>query len=148
MKRILIASALSLTLIAAASAQDAGLNASTPAPTRAIQRIERRLNVTDAERTQIKAILQQERPALTQLHTQREAERAEMAQLATFNDAQTRAILARYAQTNADVAVEAEKLRLELRAVLTPEQQQRLEQLRKRFGATVDDRLSTLGDNL
>jgi protein CpxP len=147
MKRILIASALSLTLIAAASAQDAGLNAN-PSPGRAIQRIERRLNVTDAQRTQIKAILQQERPTLQQLHSQRTTERAELAQLTSFNEPQTRAIVARYAQTNADVAVEAEKLRIELRAVLTPEQQQKLEQLRKRFGATVADRLSTLGDNL
>jgi protein CpxP len=148
MKRILIASALSLTLIAAASAQDAGLNASTPAPTRAIQRIERRLNVTDAERTQIKAILQQERPALTQLHTQRAAERAEMAQLATFDEAHARAIAAKYAQTDADAAVEREKLRSELFAVLTPAQQQRVQQLRARLWAAIDDRLPTLGDNL
>jgi protein CpxP len=145
MKRIVLSTVLSLAFSTAAFAQDA------PNSTRAIpalHRIEQRLHVTDEQRAQIKTILEQERPTLTQLHTQREAERAEMAQLATFDEAHVRAIAARYAQTETDALVEREKLRSGLFAVLTPAQQLRIQKLRSRLRAAIDARLTTAGDNL
>ena len=136
---------LAATVSVAASAQDA------PAArdgARMIQRIEARLGVTPEQIVQVKAILQQERPALEAIHVQLAAEHAELGKLTTFNAAETAAIVAKYADANTAAVVEREKLRFELVAILTPAQQQKLEQLRARFGAAVDERLQTLGDNL
>jgi Spy/CpxP family protein refolding chaperone len=145
-RRILTLSLLfAATLSAAAAAQDVP---SSPDGSRMIRRIESRLGVTWDQRVQAKAILQQERPVLQQLHTQLEAEHAEMAQITMFNDTQVRAVAAKYAETNTDVVVERAKLRTELLAILTPAQQKKLTQLRTRVSAGMDERLLTLGDNL
>jgi Spy/CpxP family protein refolding chaperone len=145
MKRIILPAALLLAATLSASAQDATAN---PQASRMIRRVEHRLNVTDAQREQVKAILAAERPTLAQLHTQLASEHAEMAQQTTFDEARTRAIAAKYADTNTAVLVEREKLHAELFAIFTPEQQKKVEQLRARFGAAIDSRLETLGDNL
>ena len=71
-----------------------------------------------------------------------------MAQMTKYNESQARTIAAKYAEANTSAVVEREKLRVELMAILTPAQQKKLSQLRARFGAAVDDRLLTLGDNL
>ena len=147
MKRILLPALLLLAVssAAAASAQD-----STPTGNggRFIQRIEARLNLTPEQIVQAKAILQQERPTLEAIHVQLAAEHAELVKLTTFNEAQTAAIVAKYADANSAAIIEREKLRVELTAILTPAQQEKLDQLRARFGAAIDERLLTLGDNL
>jgi Spy/CpxP family protein refolding chaperone len=147
MKRTILSLSLLLaaTMSVAASAQDVP---SSPEGNRMIRRVESRLNVTWDQRVQAKAVLQQERPVLAALHTQLAAEHAEMAQLTAYNDSQARAIAAKYAETNTDAVVEREKLRVELLAILTPAQQKKLSEFRVRFGAAMDDRLLTLGDNL
>jgi Spy/CpxP family protein refolding chaperone len=147
MKRILLSSILlaAASVTAAASAQDAP---ATPNGGRIIKRIEARLNVTPEQVVQAKAILQQEKPALLAIHVQLAAEHAELVKLTTFNEAQTAAIVAKYADANTAAIIEREKLRVELTAILTPAQQQKLDQLRARFGEVIDDHLQTLGDNL
>ncbi|MGA7155727.1 MAG: Spy/CpxP family protein refolding chaperone [Acidobacteriaceae bacterium] len=147
MKRILLSFALifAAILTATASAQDA---APAPDGTRAIRRIEARLNFTWDQRVQAKAILQQERPLLQTLHSQLQAEQAEMAELTTFDDEQARAIVTKYQETNNNVLVERAKLRIELTAILTPAQQKKLAEMRARLGSGMDARLLTLGDNL
>jgi Spy/CpxP family protein refolding chaperone len=92
--------------------------------------------------------LQQERPTLESIHVQLAAEHAELAKLTTVDAAQTEAIVAKYASANTSAVVERQKLRVELTAILTPAQQQKLDQMRARFGTAVDERLETLGDNL
>jgi Spy/CpxP family protein refolding chaperone len=136
---------LAATISAAASAQDVPSN---PDGSKMIHRIESRFDFTWDQRVQAKAILRQEQPVLQQLHAQLAAERAEMAQMTTYNESQARTIAAKYAEANTSAVVEREKLRVELMAILTPAQQKKLSQLRARFGAAVDDRLLTLGDNL
>ena len=136
---------LAATMSAAASAQDVPSN---PDGSKVIHRIESRFDFTWDQRVQAKAILQQERPVLQQLHAQLAAERAEMAQMTKYNESHARTIAAKYAEANTSAVVEREKLRVELMAILTPAQQKKLSQLRARFGAAVDDRLLTLGDNL
>jgi Spy/CpxP family protein refolding chaperone len=71
-----------------------------------------------------------------------------LAKLTTFNEAETAAIVAKYADANTASIIEREKLRVELTAILTPAQQEKLDQLHARFGAMVDEQLLTLGDNL
>ena len=136
---------LAATMSAAASAQDVPSN---PDGSKVIHRIESRFDFTWDQRVQAKAILQQERPVLQQLHAQLAAERAEMAQMTKYNESQARTIAAKYAEANTSAVVEREKLRAELLAILTPAQRKKVSQLRARFGAALDDRLLTLGDNL
>jgi protein CpxP len=145
MKHIILPAILLLAASLPASAQDA---APAPATNRIVRRIEHRLKVTDAQREQVKAILQQERPTLEQIHIQLSAEHAEMAQQTTFDEARTRAIAAKYGDANTAALVEREKLRTELLAVLTPEQREKVEQLRTRFDAAIGSVLPTIGDNL
>ena len=148
MKRIILPAAILLaTVTTVAFAQDA----TTPRDgSRLIRGIEHRLNITDAQREQAKAILAAEKAALQQLHTTLAAEHAEMIAVSatTFDEARTRAIAARYADANTQAVVEREKLRTELFAILTPAQQQKVQQLRTRFADGLDARLETLGDRL
>jgi Spy/CpxP family protein refolding chaperone len=147
MKRILLPTVLlaAATVSAAASAQDTTPTANGE---RFIQRIEARLNVTPEQIAQAKAILQQEKPTLETIHVQLAAEHAELVKQTTFNEAQTAAIVAKYADANTAAIIEREKLRVELTAILTPAQQEKLDQLRAWVGAAIDERLLTLGDNL
>ena len=132
------------TLTASVSAQDA-----TPRDgARVIHRMEARLGLSAEQIAQAKAILQQERPTLESIHVQLAAEHAELAKLTTVDAAQTEAIVAKYASANTSAVVERQKLRVELTAILTPAQQQKLDEMRARFGTAVDERLETLGDNL
>jgi len=50
--------------------------------------------------------------------------------------------------TLADAIVEREKIRSEIFAVLTPDQQQKVEQMGTEVRAAVDDRIAHLGDAL
>lgn len=128
--------------------QDDPLNGRTQALI--VRTLERRLNVTDAQRTQIREILVAERPTLQSLAERAAAERgalrAEEAQ--GFDEQKVRAFAAAHQQTATDLFVEREKLRAGIVAVLTPEQRQKLDGLRAQWGSRMLDRLSTLGDQL
>jgi Spy/CpxP family protein refolding chaperone len=145
MKRFFPLLLIAASFTAGASAQD-----TTPAGNggHMIKRMEARLHVSAEQVAQAKAILQQERPALEAIHVQLAAEHAELAKLTAFNEEQAAAIVAKYADANTASIIEREKLRFELTAILTPTQQEKLDQLRERFGAAVDERLLTLGDSL
>lgn len=135
-------------IAASAVAQDAPASTTQPP---AVRRIERRLHITQAQREQVKAILKQEQPSLQQLHQTLLNERSEMvaaSQGGGFHAAAVQAVAAKYAAANAEALVEHAKMRSELVAILTPEQQQRLLRLRTRLDAFLDDRLQTLGDSL
>ncbi len=143
--------ALPALLLLASLTASAQQGANSPDAGNAIARIERRLNISSEQRVQIKSLLIEERPALQQLHTQLAAERSEIAEATAngnFDAVAVRSIAAKYAEANTDAMVEQQKLRAELLAILTPAQQQKLQKLRARFGAAVDARLQTQGDNL
>jgi Spy/CpxP family protein refolding chaperone len=132
----------------AALAQDAAAPAHNP---RALNRIEHRLNITPQQREQARAILQQEQPQLRQMRLSLVAERKEMAAASTggvFDPAAVHAIALKYADANANAAVERAKLRTELVGILTAEQKEKLQQFRTRMGAELDSHMLTLGDTL
>ncbi|ADW71066.1 Spy/CpxP family protein refolding chaperone [Granulicella tundricola] len=112
---------------------------------RVIARFESRLNITTAQREQVKAILKTEEPTILALAAQAKQEREAMTALPTYNEAQVREVAQQYAATNTNILVERTKVRLELRAVLTPQQLQQLEQFKSTFGAGSGDRV---GDRL
>jgi periplasmic protein CpxP/Spy len=140
----LLFAALGAVSIGPAYAQDAAPMGNG----RGVRLVEHRLNLTDTQRAQIKSILQQERPTIQQLAATLAQEHAELIALTTFDDQKTVAIAQKYADTHTAATVEREKVRDEICAVLTPEQQQKLQVLRSRFGTLIDQKLQTLGDNL
>jgi Spy/CpxP family protein refolding chaperone len=111
---------------------------------RMIARLEARLNITSEQRAQMKAILKAEEPTILALAAQAKQEREAMTALPAYNEAEVRAIAQEYAVTNTNIVVERAKVRLELRAVLTEQQLQQLEELKASLGGRLEERLDTL----
>jgi len=147
MKRLILSTVLFATLAATASAQQPAVPTLNP---RALRLVEHRLNITASQRESIKAIPKQEQPALESMHQSLAAERSEYAASAQSgsDEASSRAIAAKYVDANTNALVERQKLTAELFAVLTPEQREKVQQLRARFGTAIEERLQTLGDSL
>jgi Spy/CpxP family protein refolding chaperone len=113
-----------------------------------IRRIEHQLNITSGQRSQIKAILDQEKPTIQSLASRVRQQNEELAQRTTFNEADVRAFAQQHVSTMEDVLVEREKVRTELLQVLTLEQRQKLRQIRAARSADVLQRLSLLGEQI
>jgi Spy/CpxP family protein refolding chaperone len=127
-------------------------NPSTPAlNSRALNRIEGRLKVTPQQREQARAILQQERPALQQIRLNLAAERRELVALSAngdFDSVAAHAVAIKYADVNADAAVERSRLQAELTSILTPEQKEKLQHLRARIATSLGSQTPGFGDTL
>jgi protein CpxP len=113
-----------------------------------VRRIERELSLTDAQRTQIKMILQTEKPAILALAERTRQERMQLASRQTFDEAYIRSFAQQHESTAEDASVEREKVRTEILQVLTPEQQQKAEQIREDLRTRFFERLTTIGDQL
>lgn len=113
-----------------------------------IHRIEGELNITDAQRIQIKTILQTEKPMILTLAERARQERLQLASRQTFDEAYVRSFAQEHESTVEDAIVEREKVRTEILRVLTPEQQQKAEQIREDLCSRFFERLTTIGDQL
>jgi protein CpxP len=113
-----------------------------------VHRIESQLNLTDAQCMQIKTILQTEKPVLLALAERVRQERAQLTSRQTFDEAYVRSFAQQHESTMEDALVEREKVRTEILQVLTPEQQQKAEQVREDLRSRFFERLTTIGDQL
>lgn len=113
-----------------------------------IHRVERELNITDAQRMQIKTILQTEKPTILALAERARQERMQLASRQTFDEPYVRSFAQQHESTVEDALVEREKVRTEIGQVLTPEQQQKAEQIREDLRSRFFERLTTIGDQL
>lgn len=113
-----------------------------------IHRVESELNLTDAQRMQIKTILQTEKPKILALAERARQERMELASRPTFDEAYVRSFARQHESTVEAALVEREKVRTEVWQVLTPEQQQKAEQVREDLRSRFFERLATVGDQL
>lgn len=111
-----------------------------------VQRMERRLNLTDAQRDQIKTILNTERPTILALASRAQEEQKELQSRTSFDEASIREFAQQHESTIEDVLVERERVRIEIRQVLTPAQRIQLQQLRQEMASRFFARLTTLGD--
>ena len=91
----------------------------------------KQLNLTDAQQTQIKGIMADEKtkikPMMQQLRQNQQAEDANVN--GSFDENQARAFANKQAQLMTDLIVEKERMRSQVYAVLTPEQRQKALQL-------------------
>jgi Spy/CpxP family protein refolding chaperone len=91
----------------------------------------RQLDLTDQQKTQMKAIMQKEGPAMKPLFQQLHQSETQLRQFAegTYDDAKVRGAAAQQAQIQAELTVQRTKIHNELYQILTPEQQTKLKEL-------------------
>jgi periplasmic protein CpxP/Spy len=96
-----------------------------------LKHMAKELNLTDAQKTQIKTIMQAERPKIQPLMQQlRQNEQAQNAAITgDFNESQARAFAQKQTQIMNDLIVEKQRTKSQIYAVLTPEQRQKALQL-------------------
>jgi Spy/CpxP family protein refolding chaperone len=111
---------------------------------RVIARIESRLNITSEQRAQVKTILETEEPTIVILAAQAKEEREAMTALPAYDEAAVREVAQKYTATNTNIVIERAKIRLELRAVLTPQQLQQLEEFESGMDGRFDERLTMM----
>ncbi|MGZ4877851.1 MAG: Spy/CpxP family protein refolding chaperone [Candidatus Angelobacter sp.] len=96
-----------------------------------LKHMTRQLNLTEAQQTQIKGIMAEEKakimPMMQQLRQNEQAENANVN--GSFDENQARAFAGKQAQLMTDLIVEKERARSQVYAVLTPEQRQKALQL-------------------
>jgi periplasmic protein CpxP/Spy len=138
-KKFFIVTALVLALAAgltAAVTQGAGIGKGTGAHGHhdgwMLRRMTRELNLTEAQQTQIKSILQAQKAKTQPIREQLRQNRASAndgAATGTFNEAQARTLANKQAQLMSDLMVERERTKAQIFAVLTPDQRQKAQQL-------------------
>ena len=103
----------------------------------------RTLDLTDAQREQVRQLTQQHREQTRTLveraEAAREAQRQAMA-ATPFSESQVRAAMQALAEAQTDLAVQQARLQSEIHALLTTEQQQRLEKMRTEREARAKER--------
>jgi Spy/CpxP family protein refolding chaperone len=105
------------------------------------------LNLTPAQRTRIKSILQRERPALQAEFARIDQQDARLRE-GTHDEAAVRMLAQQQGAYIAEAIVEREKIRAQVFAVLTPEQRRIFNRLRGEFRSTLEYRIAHLGDQL
>ena len=90
-----------------------------------------RLNLTDAQQAQIKAVMQKEHPVLKPLFQQSHQIELQLRQLAegSYDEAKVRALATQKAQIEAELSVQETRIHNELFQVLTSEQQTQLKEM-------------------
>jgi protein CpxP len=93
------------------------------------------LDLTDAQQTQIKAIMTKEHPIMAPMMQQLAQTHSQLRQLeesGSFDEAKARSIAAQQSQTLIDLIVEKSKMKAEMVQVLTPDQKAKLQKLESR----------------
>ena len=93
------------------------------------------LDLTDAQRSEMKAILAKEKPTIRPLMQQLAQSHQQMSQLetaGTFDEAKVRSLATQQSQTMTELMVQKARIKSELMAVLTPDQKTKLATLKAR----------------
>ena len=90
-----------------------------------------KLGLTDAQRVQMKTIMEKERPAMKPLFAQNRAIEQQLHQYAegSYDEAKVRTLATQQAQIQADLTVQKTRIHNEMFQVLTPDQQAQLKEL-------------------
>jgi Spy/CpxP family protein refolding chaperone len=105
------------------------------APGARLERLAARLDMTEAQRAEVRAIFEGSRDEMVALREQMKANRTDIRELmysGDFDEAAVRRIAAEQGDLKAEMIVLRARQRAEMRAVLTDEQISQLEQMRQR----------------
>jgi Spy/CpxP family protein refolding chaperone len=120
-----------------------------PGHDRILQRIAKKLNLTDGQKSQIKAVLSGEKDTLKslfgQLHDARKNLRAAI-HAGDANETAVRAASAQVASVEADLAVERMKLYGKIAPILTDEQRRKIADFEQRFDNAVGGAIARLDE--
>ncbi len=102
------------------------------------------LNITDEQKTQMKAVLQKEHPAMKPLMEQQHQLDLQLRQYVegTFDQAKVQALATQKAQLQAQITVQETRIHNELYQLLTPDQQTQLKQLEATHEARMQQRMN------
>ncbi len=109
-----------------------------------------RLDLTDAQKAQVKQIMTQERPALKPLMQQMAQGRTQLRQLAlsgNFSEDQARSIATQQSQNMTEMMVQRARIENEVFQVLTPDQKTKLTQLLQERAARFANRGQAQGQD-
>jgi Spy/CpxP family protein refolding chaperone len=103
----------------------------------------KQLNLTDDQKTQMKAIMQKEHPAMKPLMQQQRQIDTQLRQYVegTFDQAKVQALAAQKAQIQVQLTVQETRIHNELYQVLTSDQQAQLKQLRAEHEARMQQHM-------
>lgn len=150
-KWITLTVAAALNLVGLMTTPSLAADTNAPAHGRFFQRIAQRLNLTDDQKAQIKAILRSERdtlkPLVSSLHTARENLRAAI-RASDANETTVRAASARVAAVEADLAVERMKIYGKIAPILTDEQRQQISEFEQSADDIADRAIARGSDRL
>jgi Spy/CpxP family protein refolding chaperone len=103
----------------------------------------RELDLTDAQRTQMKAVLQKEhaamKPQMQQLHLMQQ--QLKQYEEGTYDEAKVQALVAQQAQTLVQLKVQETRIHNELFQLLTPDQQAKMQQFEANREARMQQRM-------
>ena len=102
------------------------------------------LDLTSAQRDQVKAIMEKEKPTtapLIQQMGQYHSQLAELAQSGSFDEAKVRAIATQQAQTQVELTVQHARIMSEMVQVLTPDQKTKLASLMAKHQQRMQERM-------
>ena len=105
----------------------------------------REIELTDAQREQVRQLTQQQRESSRALFERAQAARVAQRQAmdaTPFNEPAVRAAMAAMAEVEADLAVQEARLQSEIYGLLTPDQQERLQKIRADREARMKERLA------
>jgi len=104
----------------------------------------RQLNLTDEQKTQMKTILQQQRPTMKPLMQQEHQIDLQLRQYVegTFDEAKVQALAAQKAQIQSQLTVAETRVHNQLYALLTPDQQSQVKQMEAQHEARMQERMN------
>ena len=109
-----------------------------------LQFLAAKLNLTDDQKTQMKAVMQKEKPTIQPLHQQEQQIDQQLRQYVegSFNQAQVAALAAQKAQIQASLTVEETRIHNELYQLLTSDQKAQLRQMEANHDARIQQRMN------
>jgi Spy/CpxP family protein refolding chaperone len=104
----------------------------------------KKLNLTEDQKGQMKAVFQKEHPAIKPLMQQQHQIDLQLRQYVegTFDQAKVQALAAQKAQIQAQLTVQETRIHNELYQLLTPDQQSQLKQMEARHEARMQQRMN------
>jgi protein CpxP len=102
----------------------------------------RSLNLTDDQKTQMKAIMQKERPTMKPLFQQQRQIELQLRQYVegTYDEAKVQALATQKAQIEAQITVQQTRTHNQMYQLLTPDQQSKLKDMEARHQARMQQR--------
>ena len=106
--------------------------------------LSQKLNLTDDQKTQVKAIMQKEHPAMKPLFAQEHQIDVQLRQFVegNFDEAKVQALAQQKAQIQAQLTVAETRIHNQMYQLLTPDQQSQLKQLEAKHEARRQERMN------